>query len=238
MSSQHVVIIGGTSGIGRAAARLLKERGMQVTVAGRNAGKLAAVAKTIDGIATVALDAREPAALSAAFAAMGTVDHLVLALGGNRGMGPVGVLSLDDLWAPFEDKVYPHLACIQAALPVLHPDGSITLISAVSAQAAMPGTAGLGAANAAIEALVPILAAELKPIRVNAVSPGVIDTEWWGFLPASQKAAAFAGFAAKTPVGRIGTADDVAMAIAFLVQDTFVNAHVLTCDGGARLAAA
>ncbi len=210
MSSQHAVIIGGTSGIGLAAARRLLALGLTVTIAGRDKARLATAAKAADGARSLALDARDPAALREAFAAMETVDHLVLALGSNRGFGPINALSAEDVRAPFEDKVLPAIACVQAALPVLAPAASITFVSAVSAQAAMPGTAALGAANAAIEALVPILAAELKPRRVNAVSPGVIDTPWWDFLPAEQKAAGFADFAAKTPVGRIGTADDVA----------------------------
>jgi NAD(P)-dependent dehydrogenase (short-subunit alcohol dehydrogenase family) len=238
MSSQHAVIIGGTSGIGLAAARRLADLGLSVTIAGRDKGKADAAAKAVDGATALALDARNPAELGAAFAAMATVDHLILALGGNRGVGPIAALSLDDLRAPFEDKVFPQIACLQAALPVLAPQASITLVSAVSARAAMPGTAGLGSANAAIEALVPILAAELKPVRVNAVSPGVIDTPWWDFLPADQKAAAFADFATRTPVGRIGTADDVAVAIAFLVRDSFMTGHVLVCDGGVRLGTA
>ncbi len=220
---------------GLAAARRLLALGLTVTIAGRDKAKLEAAVQALDGAAAIALDARDPAAMREAFAAMAGVDHLVLTLGGNRGMGPIAGLSPDDFRAPFEDKVFPQVACIQAALPALSPQASITLVSAVSAQAAMPGTAALGAANAAVEALVPILAVELKPMRVNAVSPGVIDTAWWDFLPADQKAAAFAGFAARTPVGRVGTPDDVAAAIAFLVRDSFMSGHVLTCDGGARL---
>ena len=235
MSSQRTVIIGGTSGIGLATARHLKDLGLDVTVAGRDKARLDAAAAAVDGVQTLALDARNAAELPAALAGVGRVDHLVLALGGNRGMGPIASLSLDDARAPFEDKVFPQIACVQAALPVMSPQASITFVSAVSARAAMPGTAALGAANAAIEALVPILAAELKPMRVNAVSPGVIDTPWWDFLPGEQKAAAFADFAGRTPVGRIGTADDVAAAIAFLVRESFVTGHVLVCDGGARL---
>lgn len=238
MSSQHAVIIGGTSGIGLAAAGHLRDLGMRVTVGGRDSGRVAAARQAIEGIEAVVVDAGDAAGLRAAFAAIGTVDHLVVALGGNRGMGPLATLAADDFRAAFADKVFPQVACIQAALPVLAPGGSITLVSAVSARAAMPGTAGLGAANAAIEALVPILAVELKPLRVNAVSPGVVDTPWWDFLAAGDKGGAFAGFAAKTPVGRVGTADDVAMAIAFLVRDSFVSGHVLVCDGGVRLTAA
>jgi NAD(P)-dependent dehydrogenase (short-subunit alcohol dehydrogenase family) len=96
--------------------------------------------------------------------------------------------------------------------------------------------AGIGAANAAVTALVPILANELKPLRVNAVSPGVIDTPWWDFLPKEQKATVFADYASKTPVGRVGRVEDVAQSIAFLVCDTFMSGHTIVCDGGLRLA--
>jgi len=100
-----------------------------------------------------------------------------------------------------------------------------------------PGTAGIGAANAAVAALVPILAVELKPLRVNGVSPGVIDTPWWDAFPEEQKRAMFEGFAAKTPVGRVGRPEDVAQAIAFLIGDEFMTGHMLICDGGLRLSA-
>ncbi len=72
---------------------------------------------------------------------------------------------------------------------------------------------------------------------MNAVSPGVVDTAWWDFMDVEQRQAAFANFAGRTPVGRVGTPDDIAKAIAFLVADGFVSGHVLVCDGGLRLAA-
>ena len=84
--------------------------------------------------------------------------------------------------------------------------------------------------------LVPILAAELKPIRVNGVSPGVIDTPWWDVFPDDQKQAIFETYAAKTPVGRVGRPEDVAQAIAFLIANSFMSGHMLICDGGLRLA--
>lgn len=145
-------------------------------------------------------------------------------------------MSLDDVRQGFEEKVYPHFAVAQAALPFLRKDGSITFISSVSAHAAMPGTAGISAANAAVASLVPILAAELRPLRVNGVSPGVIDTPWWDFLPAEQRSAVFAEYAGKTPVGRVGKPEDIAKAIAFLVEDGFMSGHNILCDGGLRWA--
>jgi NAD(P)-dependent dehydrogenase (short-subunit alcohol dehydrogenase family) len=161
----------------------------------------------------------------------------VLALGSGKGAGPFASVPLADVKAGFEEKVFAHFACAQAALSYLRKDGSLTFISAVSGQAAVPGTAGIGAANAAVAALVPVLAAELRPLRVNAVSPGVVDTPWWNFLTDEQKVPVFADWAAKTPVGRVGQAEDIAQAIAFLIVDTFISGQVIVCDGGLRLTA-
>nr|WP_308250638.1 SDR family oxidoreductase [Nonomuraea rhizosphaerae] len=83
----------------------------------------------------------------------------------------------------------------------------------------------------------PGLAVELGPIRVNAVSPGVIDTEWWSGLPAEARAGMFADSAGRSPVGRVGRPEDVAAAIAYVVGNSFVTGTVLTVDGGGRLKA-
>lgn len=236
MSSHHAVIVGGSSGIGLATARLLASDGFRVTITGRDAARLAAAKDEVgDAVSAHAMDAAATGGLSAAFSQIGPLDHLVLALGSRSGAGPFASILLDDVRRGFEEKVYPHFACAQAALPHLRKDGSITFVAATSAHAAMPGTAGIGAANAAVAALVPILASELRPLRVNGVSPGVIDTPWWDFLSAEQKSAAFAEYGGKAPVGRVGRPEDVARAIAFLITDTFVTGQTVICDGGLRL---
>jgi NAD(P)-dependent dehydrogenase (short-subunit alcohol dehydrogenase family) len=239
MSQQRAIIVGGTSGVGLATAEKLLDLGHEVTIAGRDVARLAAAEQRLSGKArAVAMDAADPASANRAFASIGAFDHLVLALGGNIGAGPFATIDLADVRRPFEDKVFAHFATAQAALPFLARDGSLTFLSAVSGQAVMPGTAALGAANAAIAALAPILAVELKPLRVNAVSPGVIDTPWWRFVPDDAKAALFADFAAKTPVGRVGTAEDVADVVAFLIGNRFMTGATIICDGGLRLGAA
>ncbi len=238
MSSEHIVIVGGSSGIGLATARLLLGQGQKVTITGRSASRLESAAMLLTGnLHTQIMDAADPAGLPAAFERIGAFSDLVLALGSGKGVGPFASVSLADVKAGFEEKVYAHFATAQAALPYLAKDGSLTFISAVSAEAAMPGTAGIGAANAAVAALVPILAAELRPLRVNGVSPGVIDTPWWDFLADDQKAGAFADFAAKTPVGRVGKPEDVAQVIALLIADSFISGQTIVCDGGLRLTA-
>ncbi|WP_158816563.1 SDR family oxidoreductase [Methylocapsa sp. S129] len=235
---EHVVIIGGTSGIGLAAAKRLAGEGMKVTIAGRDRDRLAAASAALAGKADArALDASDAAQVREFFGTLGAFDHLVLALGSSRGTGAFATLDLTDVRRGFEEKVWPHLSCAQAALPTIRKDGSITFISAVSAEMAAPGTAGIAAANGALAIVTPILAAELRPLRVNAVSPGVVDTPWWDFLAADRRQAAFAAYAGMSPVGRVGTPDDIAKAIAFLIADSFVTGHVLTCDGGLRLAA-
>lgn len=238
MSSQHIVIAGGSSGIGLATAQNLINAGHAVTITGRNAARLEAARTRLAGqVSTLVMDATDAPSLPGAFERIGRFDHLVLALGSGKGAGPFASVALADLKAGFEQKVFAHFAAAQAALPWLRSDGSLTFISAASAHAAMPGTAGLGAANAAVAALVPILAAELRPLRVNGVSPGVVDTPWWDFLSEDQKGPAFAEWAAKTPVGRVGRPEDIAKAIAFLIGDTFMSGQVIICDGGIVLGA-
>jgi NAD(P)-dependent dehydrogenase (short-subunit alcohol dehydrogenase family) len=234
MSPQHVVIIGGSSGIGLATARRLLASGMRVTITGRSEQRLDEARQSLGGATGIVMNAAAADTLSETFSRIGAFNHLVLALGSGKGLGPFASVSLTDVRQSFEEKVYPHFAVAQAALPFLCEDGSITFISSVSAHAAMPGTAGISAANAAVAALVPILAAELRPLRVNGVSPGVIDTPWWDFLPAEQRKTVFAEYAGKTPVGRVGKPEDVAQAIAFLVEDNFMSGHNILCDGGLR----
>ncbi|WP_062985116.1 SDR family oxidoreductase [Nocardia anaemiae] len=234
--SNKVVIVGGTSGIGLATARRLAANGAEVVIAGRNEERLtAALADLGRRVTGKVVDARAENELAQLFSEIGPVDHVVVTVTGPSGTTPFRELGLDHLQAHVSGKLLPHVATIQAALPHLAQDGSITLVSAASAGGAMPTTAALAAVNAGVEAIVPVLAVELAPVRVNAVSPGVIDTEWWNFLPEDARAEAFAGIAAQTPVGRIGSADDIAKAIEFLTDNTFTTGVVVRVDGGARL---
>lgn len=235
---EHCVIIGGSSGIGLATAKRLVSPTMKVTITGRNEDKLKSAWASLGGtVGKAAFDAAKPDEVRHFFDRLGPFDHLVLAASGGKGLGPFATLDLADIGSGVDEKIRPQLSCLQAALPTLNRSGSVTFISAVSAQIAAPGVAGIGAINGMLLTVAPILAVELKPLRVDVVAPGVIDTPWWDFLPDDQRQAVFAEYAGKTPVGRIGRAEDVAGAIAFLVSNGFMTGQVLTCDGGLRFAA-
>ncbi|MEV6839174.1 SDR family oxidoreductase [Streptomyces sp. NPDC051133] len=237
LAGQRVAVMGGSSGIGEATARLFAADGAEVVVTGRDQDRLDAAAARIGGkVSTHRLDASDRTAVDAFFATAGAIDHLVLALSGSKGGGPFAALDLAELADGFDGKFWPHVHVLQAALPTLRHDGSATLVTAASARAALPGTAGLAAINGALEAMVPPLAVELAPLRVNAVSPGVVDTPWWDGVPDEQRRALFDGYAAATPVGRVGRPEDIARAIHLLAANGFVTGVVLEATGGATLA--
>jgi NAD(P)-dependent dehydrogenase (short-subunit alcohol dehydrogenase family) len=230
--SSHTAVIGGTSGIGLASAALLVGQGKATTIVGRDQAKLDAALDQLGEFAKGEIaDASDRAALDALFTRLAPVDHLVIAASGGAGAGRFGSLNLDDVRRGFEAKFWVQLNVAQAALPFMAPNGSITFITAASSRFANPGTAGLGAINGAIERMVPTLARELAPLRVNAVSPGVTDTPWWADKPA----ALFDQEARKAPLGRAGRPEEVADAVLFLTRNQFITGVVLDVDGGLHL---
>ena len=232
---RRLAVLGGSAGIGLAVARRMAAAGAEVTLGGRDRQRLDDACGLLDAAAGIVVDAEDPSSLGAFFADAGPIDDLVITVTRRGGAGPVGALAETDLVGAFAGKPVAHLRAIALALPTLSEHGSITLVTAGSAQSAFPGTVGLAAVNGALEAAIGPLAVELAPRRVNAVSPGVIETDWWSAMPDDDRAATLATFAARAPVGRNGAADDVAGAIAALIDNTFITGVVLPCDGGLRL---
>ena len=227
---QKVIVAGGTSGIGRATAKRFVQEGAIVTVTGRNTEKLRSAEK--EGLIARGVDSGDRAGLDQFFAESGPFDHLVIATSGGKGMGEFAGLSLTALREGFAEKFWPQLETMQAALPYIKPGGSVTLITAISSVTKKPGTAGLAAINGALELMVPILAQELRTIRLNAVSPGLVDTPWWDFIPAENKQATFAQFTAGIPAGRVAQPEEIADVIVFLAGNGYMTGKVIGCDGG------
>lgn len=233
---QHIVIFGGTSGIGLATARLAANSGASVIITGRDPQKLQTALTGLGGKASgETVDATDRGALDDFFARTGAFDHLVLSISSGGGAGPFSSLDIPALLEPLRGKVIAQLQAAQAALETLAPEGSITFVSAASARAAFVGTAGLAAVNGALNSAAATLALELKPRRVNVVSPGIVDTPIWSHFPEAQRRNLLDSEAQKLPVGRIGQPEEVAQSILMLLNNGFITGTVIDCDGGARV---
>lgn len=236
LKGQTCIVMGGSSGIGLATAKLLAADGAKVWITGRNEAKAKEAARSLGGeVGARAVDGTSDAAVRDFYREVGPFQHLVLALSGGAGGGPFRQLDAAAVRSGFEAKFIAHFLCAQRALDTLTEGGSITFVSAGSARTSIPGTAGLAAINGAIESMARTLALELAPTRVNVVSPGVIETPWWDRVPEPQRKAMLDGAAAASPLKRIGQAEDVADAIAFVVRNTFMTGTVIECDGGLRI---
>jgi NAD(P)-dependent dehydrogenase (short-subunit alcohol dehydrogenase family) len=235
MSERTALVVGGTSGIGLATARRLHGRGATVHIAGRGKERLDEVAASDPGLLGHQADGASADEIGALAEAIGTIDWLVVSLSGSEGAGPFADLDLGMLRRAFDAKFWGHVTTVQAVLPHLAADGSITLLGAISARTGAPGIAGIAAINGAVEALVKPLAVELAPIRVNGVSPGFVDTPWWAGLPGEARQAYFAQAARALLTRRIATADDVADAVVLAATNPNLTGTVIETDGGARL---
>jgi NAD(P)-dependent dehydrogenase (short-subunit alcohol dehydrogenase family) len=230
-----VVITGGASGIGLATARLVVDRGGGVILMGRSPERLKAAREDLGPAAsTIPLDVADEDAVRKAFADIDRVDHLVTAAAGTlRGR----LLDLDTRHARrlFEVKFWGQHHSIKYAAPRMAPGGSVVLFSGWISRKPAVEMSTLAAVDGAIEALARTLALELAPIRVNAITPGQIDTPLWrSRLSETEARAHFDRVAHAHPVGRVGTPDDVAQAILFLMMNGFTTGAVLDVDGGWR----
>jgi NAD(P)-dependent dehydrogenase (short-subunit alcohol dehydrogenase family) len=230
-----VVITGGTSGIGLATAREVIGRGGNVILMGRTSERLTAARKALGSTAsTVQVDVTDEDALKTAFANIDRIDHLVTAAAGTlRGR----VVDLDTRHARqlFESKFWGQHHCLKYAAPRMAADGSVVLFSGWVSRKPAVEMSTLAAINSATEALARTMALELAPVRVNAITPGQIDTPLWrSRLSETEVRAHFDRVASALPVGRVGTADDVAHAVLFLMTNGFMTGAVLDIDGGWR----
>ena len=146
--------------------------------------------------------------------------------------GPAVSLSEDSMVRAVRSKILGPLFAAQQAAPRISAPGSITFTSGVAASRPAPGGALAATVNGALEAMVRALALELAPIRVNAVSPGWVDTPVWDHLATPDvKTARLADLAARLPARRLGRPEDIANAVAFLIADDFVTGTVLHAEG-------
>ncbi|MFH0521809.1 SDR family NAD(P)-dependent oxidoreductase [Streptomyces sp. M41] len=223
-----VLVVGGTSGIGREFARFRAERGDQVILTGRDARRADTVAKEAGAVDGIALDLSRPSEIAAALAGVGRLDHLVIA-GVSRDDNRVAEYDIDAALRLVTLKLVGYTEVVHALRPRLHDESAIVLFGGQAKERPYPGATTVATVNAGVRGLMNTLAVELAPVRVNAVHPGVVgDSPHWRARPEEVRAA----LSARTPTGRLATMADVVDAVDFLLRNRSVNAVELAVDGG------
>jgi NAD(P)-dependent dehydrogenase (short-subunit alcohol dehydrogenase family) len=233
---QHrtVLVIGRGSGIARAVALATRDAGAQVIAAGRNAEALAVAYAGEPGITTETVDITDDASIIGLGERLGRLDHIV-STASARARGRLPDLTRDAVRASLDTKVIGPLMLAKHLGPRINEGGSFVLFSGVAAFKIAVGTLAVAMTNGAADTLTRSLALELAPIRVNAISPGVIDTGAWDALGEKGKAEMFSDQSERNPARRIGTAEDIADAALFAMTSTFLTGITLAVDGGEAL---
>jgi NAD(P)-dependent dehydrogenase (short-subunit alcohol dehydrogenase family) len=231
LAGKKVVVVGGSSGIGLSTAELAAREGADVIIASRNAERLNAVAGNL-GAKAIAADVTSDESVANLFRACGPVDHVVVTAAQLR-TGPFKTVAMEDVRATMESKFWGAWRVARSA--EIRPGGSLTLVSGFLSIRPRPNSAIVGAANGALESLARSLALDLAPVRVNAVSPGVIDTPIRAAMPEAARRDMLAKTAASLPVGRVGAGEDIARQILAFMTIGFATGSIVYIDGGALI---
>jgi NAD(P)-dependent dehydrogenase (short-subunit alcohol dehydrogenase family) len=223
-----VVIVGGTRGIGRELARAYAERGDDVVVTGRDAGRAAEAAAGIGGAARgIALDLAEPGAIARALADVGPVRHLAL-VAIDRDANRAKEYDLERALGLVTLKLVGYTETIHALLDRMTDDASILLFGGLAKDRPYPGSTTVSTVNGGVTGMVHTLAVELAPIRVNALHPGIVgDSPMW-----RDNEQMIESVTKRTPLGRPVTMAEIVGAARFLLENGGVNGVNLAVDGG------
>ena len=234
--SETVVVIGGTAGMGLATAQVLSSDGYRVIISGRSQDTIdKALSQVARDCAGFPLDFTNTSSVASFFEQVGHLDHLALVGSGKAAWGNFRDLKLEDLKVGFDQKFYGFFLCTQAALSKIRTDGSITFVIGGASRSAIPGTIGVAAVNGAIQAMAFTMAKELAPLRVNILSPGLVDTPVYDWMTPEQKTDFFKQMGGELPVGRVGQPNEIAQAVSYFIKNEFTTGAILDVDGGGRL---
>lgn len=226
-----VVVVGGSSGLGKEVARHYADRGAEVVLSSRDAGRAAAAAAEIGGATTgIAVDLAEPESLAAALVGVGPVSRLVIS-GVERDANSVRDYQLDGARRLAVIKVVGYTEVVHTLLDRFTDDASVVMFGGLAKDRPYVGSTTVTTVNGAVTTMINALATELAPIRFNAIHPGIVgDSPYW-----KDKQAALDATLARTPTGRLVTTADIVDAVVFLLENASVNDVNLRVDGGTLL---
>ncbi|KOV62254.1 SDR family oxidoreductase [Streptomyces sp. MMG1121] len=236
LRGQRVVVIGGTSGIGLAVAEGAAREGAEVLVASRRQERVDAALKRLPrGTEGQVLDATDEDAVRDFFERIGAFDHLVYTAGESLLLESVAGTSLARARRFLDTRLWGAYAAVKYAVASIRPGGSVVLTTGTAGRRPLPGSSAASALCGAMESLTRALAVELAPVRVNAVSPGLVRTELWRDVPEADREGLFRSSAESLPVGRVGEPADAAEAYLYLLRGGYSTGSVVVVDGGGTL---
>ncbi|MGY4480277.1 SDR family oxidoreductase [Bradyrhizobium sp. USDA 3364] len=234
LKESRFLVVGGSSGIGLAVAMEAAKAGAAVTIASRSRAKLdVALADLGSSVQGRQLDTTDDAVVESFFASEAAWDHVVVSAAETTN-GPVRKIDLAAARATMDSKFWGVYHVARSVR--IRERGSLCLVSGFRSVRPSSNTVLQGAVNAALEALARGLALELAPVRVNAVSPGLIATPLWSGLAEAEREAMFTTTAERLPVRSIGAPSDIANAVLFLACTPFATGSTVVVDGGGTIA--
>jgi NAD(P)-dependent dehydrogenase (short-subunit alcohol dehydrogenase family) len=235
-ANKRVVIVGGSSGIGLAVAKEAALQGADVVIVSSKAERIQEAIQSIGrDVRGEAVDVSDEKAVESFFTNIGAFDHLVFTAGDSLQLHELAATDLKQARHAFELRYWAALAAVKYGSPHIRKGGSIVLTTGVAGRRPHKGWAVAASVCGTIEALTRALAVELAPIRVNAVSPGVVRTNLWQNMSADEREQLFESVGKRLPVGRVGEAHDIAQAYLFLMQEGFSTGQTVVVDGGTVL---
>jgi NAD(P)-dependent dehydrogenase (short-subunit alcohol dehydrogenase family) len=236
LHNKRVVILGGSSGIGLAVAEQAASQGAQVVIASSNAERIQRAVESLGRNAQGhAVDLADEQAVETLFAKLGAFDHLVFTAGDSLPLRDLAATDLKEARRAFELRYWAALAAVKYGSKNIRQGGSIVLTTGIAGQRPQKGWVLSASVCGTIEALTRALALELAPIRVNAVSPGVVRTNLWQNMTVAEREGMYESVGKSLPVGRVGEPYDIAQAYVFLMQEGFGTGQTLVVDGGTVL---
>jgi len=234
--NKRVVIVGGSSGIGLAVAEEAALQGAEVVIVSSKAERVQEAIRSIGGDAGgQAVDVSDEKAVESFFTNLGAFDHLVFTAGDGLQLHELADTNLTQARRAFELRYWSTLATVKYGSPQIRKGGSVVLTTGVAGRRPHSGWVIAASVCGTIEALARALAIELAPIRVNAVSPGVVRTNLWQNMSLTEREQLYESVGKRLPVGRVGEAHDIAQAYLFLMKEGFSTGQTVVVDGGTVL---